>query len=211
MLIGGEYIKEHLFGGESGLRVSHIPELTVMDSNGVIRQIIEPSSACESEAPAEEADEEDRLARAIALSLTSPMPASHPKAPAKAARTVRFNLPYLDTPPRHVPVIPRLRSVRFRPPPAPTSPKPGPPPPPSSVQRMTAAMRFFQSTGHRLVTPHDVIPNRPLNGGSIPEARSPWSDSAYGPPEVTPEPEPEPADDSEAESFVFDPPGSSQD
>ena len=96
-------------------------EITVLDSSGVIRRIIERSDS-EEEEVAEDVEEESRLAQAIALSLTSPMPASQPIRP-KAARAVRFNLPLLDPPPRHVPVIPRLRSVRFRPPPPSYHPK----------------------------------------------------------------------------------------
>ena len=182
------------------------PEITVMDSAGVIRQIIE-----RSEDELSDPEEDERMARAIALSLTSPEPTIHPKAVAKAARTVRFNLPLLDPPPRHVPVIPRLRSVRSRPPPAPTTPKPGPPAPPTHAQRLTATMQFYQSTGQRSVTPFRDDSTSSRNGASGPVSEM-WSylpDSAYGPPEVTPEPEPEPTD-SDADSFVFDPSSSSQ-
>ena len=121
-----------------------------MDSEGVIRQIIERSDE-ESSQQAEDEEEDDRLAQAIAMSLTSPDGTSQVVAKAKCARVVRFNLPLLDPPPREVPVIPRLRSYRFRPPPAPITPKPGPPPAPTREQRMSATMRFFQPTGQRSV------------------------------------------------------------
>ena len=167
-------------------------EITVVDSMGVIQRIIERS---ESEEEVEENEEDQRLARAIELSLTSPMPVTQPSQ-AKAARVVRFNLPLLDSPPRHVPVVPRLRSVRFRPPPAPITPKPRPPSPPSREQRLTATMRFYQESGQR--------PSSSTDLSAPPESWNYLPDSAYGPPEVTPEPEPEPVDDSDAESFIFD-------
>ena len=100
----------------------------MLDSSGVIRQLVEMAEPLID--PAEE-EEIERLERAIALSLTSPIVAIQQPVPAKASRVARFNLPLLDppdrTPPRFVPVVPRLRSVRFRPPPAPVTPKPGPP------------------------------------------------------------------------------------
>ena len=102
----------------------------MLDSSGVIRQLVEMAEPLID--PAEE-EEIERLERAIALSLTSPIVAIQQPVPAKASRVARFNLPLLDppdrTPPRFVPVVPRLRSVRFRPPPAPVTPKPGPPHP----------------------------------------------------------------------------------
>ena len=160
----------------------------------MIRRIIERSDS-EEEEVAEDVEEESRLAQAIALSLTSPMPASQPIRP-KAARAVRFNLPLLDPPPRHVPAIPRLRSVRFRPPPPPITPKPGPPPPPTRMQRMTATMRFYQESGQRHSASSQSVTTTTVST-FLPEFTA-------GPPEVTPEPEPEPVDDSDAESFIFD-------
>ena len=169
-------------------------EITVLDSSGVIRRIIERSDS-EEEEVAEDVEEESRLAQAIALSLTSPMPASQPIRP-KAARAVRFNLPLLDPPPRHVPVIPRLRPARFRPPPPPFTPKPCPPPPPTRLQRLAATMRFYQESGQRHSVSSQSVTTTTVST-FLP-------DPTAGPPEVTPEPEPEPVDDSDAESFIFD-------
>ena len=143
-----------------------------------------------------ELEENERLERAIALSLTSPevVPIQQP-VPARAARNVRFNLPILDPPvrtaPRMVPVVPRLRSVRFRPPPAPIMPKPIPPPPTTREQRMSATMRFSQSTGQR-----------PASANQLPELRAPGG-FTHDRPEITPEPDAEPGD-SDVESFVSD-------
>ena len=169
----------------------------------MIRQIIERS---DSESDPEEKEEEDhRLARAIELSLTCPDESTPLPVPEKATRVVRFNLPLLDPPvrvaPRYVPVVPRMRSVRFRPPPAPIAPKPGPPAPPTYEQRMSATMRFFQATGQRPVTSH-YAPNG-SSSSSTPATHTIASVPADNRPEVTPEPEPEPAD-SDAESFVFE-------
>lgn len=177
-----------------------------MDSGGVIRLIIERSDDGSSEQvdPPESDDEDGSLAQAIALSLTSPDGTTRVVAGAKAkcARVVRFNLPLLDPPPRVVPVIPRLRPQRFRPPPAPTSPKPGPPPPPTREQRMSATMRFYQSTGQRPVTPH--LAPAPIRSQDSNHGTSPVLPVlASGPPEVTPEPCSEPSE-SDAESFIFD-------
>ena len=164
----------------------------MLDLGGAIRSIVEME---ESLIDPEDAEENDRLERAIALSLTCPVVTSQQPAPANATRVVRFNLPLLDPPvrtaPRIVPVVPRFRSVRFRPPPAPRSPKPAPPPPPTREQRMSATMRFFQSTGQR-----------PVVANHAPAPRMP-SGSPNDRPEITPEPEPEP-EDSDADSFVFD-------
>ena len=155
--------------------------------------------------PEEDEEENQRLARAIELSLTCPEDPTPQPVPAKATRVVRFNLPLLDPPvrvaPRPVPVVPRMRPVRFRPPPAPTSPKPGPPPPPTREQRMSATMRFFQSTGQRPVTSY-YAPE--ISSSSLaPTTRTAVFDSSGDRPEVTPEPEPEPVD-SDAESFVLE-------
>ena len=175
----------------------------MLDSNGVIRQLIEMGE--EVNHPCSDEDEDERLARAIALSLTCP-PVSNPQpVPAKANRVVRFNLPLLDPPdritPRVVPVVPRLRSVRFRPPPAPITAKPGPPSPPSREQRMSANMRFFQSTGQRGVLPYFV--SEPQATRTTAPSRPSQSESSNRRPEVTPEPEPEPTD-SDTESFVLE-------
>ena len=158
----------------------------------MIQRIIERS---DSEEEVAEDVEEQRLAQAIALSLTPPMPASQPIQP-KAARVVRFNLPLLDPPPRHVPVIPRLRPARFRPPPPPFTAKPGPPPPPTRLQRMAATMRFYQESGQRHSASSQSVTTTTVST-FLPE-------STAGPPEVTPEPEPEPVGDSDGESFIFD-------
>ena len=175
----------------------------MVDSSGAIRQIIEPGE--EVPPDSDEEEENDRLARAIELSLTSPDVPNPQPFPAKATRVVRFNLPLLDPPvrvaPRLVPVIPRMRSVRFRPPPAPVTPKPRPPSPPSREQRMSATMRFFQSTGQRDVQPR-FAPEDSSSSSAAP-IRAPVSDSPNDRPEITPEPEPEPVE-SDAESFVFD-------
>ena len=173
-----------------------------MDSNGVIRQIIEMS---ESLIDPEEVEENERLERAIALSLTCPEVSIQRPIPAKANRVVRFNLPLLDPPvrvaPRVVPIVPRMRQVRFRPPPAPAAPKPGPPSPPTREQRMSAVMRFYQSTGRPLSVPH-FAPE--ISSSSTNIAPGPnVSVSSQGHPEITPEPEPEPIE-SDVESFVFD-------
>ena len=174
----------------------------MLDSSGVIRQLVEMA---EPLIIPEEEEEAKRLERAIALSLTSPEVPIQQPIPAKASRVVRFNLPLLDPPdripPRAVPVVPRLRSVRFRPPPAPAVPKPGPPSPPSRAQRMSATMRFFQSTGQRPVNP-SYAPEVSSSSMSV-GPRAVAADSTDDRPEITPEPEPEP-DESDVESFVFD-------
>ena len=172
----------------------------------MIRQINERSET-ESDSPdsVEEEEEKQRLARAIELSLTSPCVSSPQPVSAKATRMVRFNLPLLDPParvaPRVVPVVPRFRSVRFRPPPAPCTPKPGPPPAPTREQRMSATMRFFQATGQRAVQPHFSPEAHPSSSANIPRVTETSSSSSR--PEITPEPEPEPIE-SDAESFIFE-------
>ena len=182
----------------------------VVGSGGVVRQIIEriedePSGQVDPEPD----DEDDRLSQATALSLTPPEGTTHVVAKAKCARVVRFHLLLLDPPPRELPAIPRLRSYRFRHPPAPVTPKPSPPhPTPTRERRMSATMRFSQAKSQRPVFPHMAA--APIRPPSLNRGISPVSpDTATGPPEVTPEPSSGPAE-SEAESLIFDSTSSSQ-
>ena len=68
----------------------------MVDASGAIQRIIERPDD-------ESTEEDDRLFRAIALSMTSPVPKSEPLPAPKAKRTVRFNLPLLE-PPRYTPL-----------------------------------------------------------------------------------------------------------
>ena len=181
----------------------------------MIRQLVElpeeinppPPVEYDSEGESSDCEERERLRQAIALSLTSPefsVPSSVAQPTAKPVRSVRFNLPLLEspthrTPPRPVPVISRrcprcpTTGVAYRPPPAPTSPKPRPPSPPTASQRLTAVMRFFQETGrHRMhIDPSRTSPFPPESTNNA-EAWLRLTDSASVVPELTPEPEPEP-------------------